>query len=221
MVLAAAGLKEPMAELAESYRKSHPKVNLKVVYAGSGDLLAQLRTKKGDLYIPASQFYMEKAINRHLIDPKTVKVLAYHVPVLVVRKNKAKEINALRDLEKADIRLGIGDPKAAAIGRISVEILKRAGLYDALKGKIAVETPTVNQLLVYLKTGQIDAAIIWKELALRLKGFKVIEIPPSLGGVEKVEVGVSAFAKDRAHTLEFENYLLEHREIFKKYGFSP
>jgi len=218
-VLAAAGLKEPMTQLVEQYKKEHPKSDLILVLGGSGDLLAMLKNGKGDLYIPASDYYMKRAVGLKLVDPQTVKVVAYHVPVLVVRKDKAGQIKTFKDLINADLRIGLGDSKAAAIGKLSDEILNRTGIYQKVLPKIVVRTPTVNQLLVYLKTGQIDAAIVWKELT-PLLGKDFIVIPIGGDFYRKVTAGVTTFSKNRKGALDFENYLIEHRNTFQRAGFS-
>jgi molybdate transport system substrate-binding protein len=217
-ILTAAGLKEPFQHIVEKYRKEHPEVSLNVVYAGSGSLLVKLQKGFGDLYIPAAVSYMYTAERNKLIDPETVKVVAYHEPVLVVRKGIP--INSVEDLIKLKgIKIGISDPREAAIGKITYEILKAMGLWKSISKKVVVKTPTVNQLVLYLKEGQIDAAVIWKELALKLKGFKIVEFPEKFKRLEAIPVGVSTFAKNRKLAVEFENFLLRHREVFKNYGF--
>ena len=218
--LTAAGLKEPFLHLVEKYKGEHPGEKVDVVFAGSGNLLVKLENRLGDLYIPASYSYMEEAVKRNLIDPKTVKILAYHRPVLVVRNSFAGNVKSLEDLLKVDLKIGIADPKEAAIGRVTYRILKKAHLWEALQPKIAVKTATVNQLLLYLKSGAIDAAIVWGELARKLKGVAVIELPPSLVEREPIPVGVTTFTKNREAAVKFETYLLKHREVFKTYGFS-
>ena len=90
--LTAAGLKEPFLRVVELYKEKDPHREVDVVFAGSGSLLVKLESRLGDLYIPASYSYMEEAVKKGLIDPKTIKILAYHEPVLVVRKPYAGQI---------------------------------------------------------------------------------------------------------------------------------
>jgi molybdate transport system substrate-binding protein len=214
-VLAAAGLKEPFSQAVESYEKKHPEVDIKVVYAGSGSLLVKLKNRLGDLYIPAAESYIKTAVGEGLVDPQTVKVLAYHRAVLVSKK----PIEDIYSFYKVCSRIGISDPKEAAIGKVTYGLLTKMGLWEKIQPKVAVKTSTVNQLLLYLQNGQIDCAIIWKELAKKLKGFTVIEFPQRLGGLEKIPVGVTTFSSDPQLAKDFENFLLRNREVFRKYGF--
>jgi len=217
-ILTAAGLKEPFQKVVNLYKKKHPDVELNVVYAGSGSLLVKLEKGFGDIYVPAAYSYIKTAEGKHLIDPKTVEIIAYHEPVLVVRKGL--KVSSVYDLARIKgIRFGISDPREAAIGKITYEILKEMGLWNGLSKKAAVITPTVNQLVLYLQEGQIDAAIIWKELALKLKGFEIIEFPPRFKKLEAIPVGVSTFSKNPEGEKDFEKFLLQHREVFKNYGF--
>jgi molybdate transport system substrate-binding protein len=216
-ILTAAGLKEPFQQLVEKYKKEHPEVSLNVVYSGSGSLLVKLEKNYGDIYIPAAVSYIETAERKNLVDAKTVKIIAYHEPVLVVREDL--KVNSIYDLARLNLKFGISDPREAAIGKITYEILKKVGLWVELSKKAVVRTPTVNQLVLYLKEGQLDAAIIWKELALKLKGFKIIEFPDRLKKVEPIPVGVSTFSQSRKSALEFEEFILRYRELFEKYGF--
>jgi molybdate transport system substrate-binding protein len=207
-ILTAAGLKEPLTELAEEYKKQHPNVELNLIFAGSGELLTQLSQGRGDIFIPAAEYYMKVALKRGLIIPETVKVVGKHIPVLVVRKEKANTVRTFYDLKTANVRLGIGDPKVAAIGKISYRILERAKLLPYVEKKITVKTPTVNQLLIYLNSGQIDAAIVWKELTEKLKRVVVIPIPTEVNVVEKIEVGVAKRTGNLKAAEQFEEFLI-------------
>lgn len=215
--LTAAGLKDPFLEILKLYKKKNPDTEVDVTFAGSGSLLVKLENHLGDLYIPAAYSYMEEAIKRKLVNPQTVKILAYHEPVLVVKKQF--KVASLNELVKANLRLGIADPREAAIGRVTYKILKKADLWKELQPKIVVKTPTVNQLVLYLQSGQIDAAIIWKELVQKLKNVKVIKFPPKLVEKEPIPIGVTTFSKNPKEALKFENFLLKHKEVFKSFGF--
>lgn len=215
-VLTASGLKKAFNPLVEKYQKEHPKVNVKVIYGGSGNLLALLKEKHGDIFIPAGDYYIKKAEEWNLIEPNSVKVLTEFVPVLVVKNKFSQRIKSLKDLTKVDIKIGIGDPRAASVGKVGKLILEKAGIWNLVKDKISVKTPTVSQLLVYLKTGQIDGAIIWKHLVKNLKGFKVIPIQKQYLITEKVEITIAKFSKNKRKAEDFENFIFQNKEVLEK-----
>lgn len=216
-VLAAAGLKEPLTALAQKFEKNAPKTKVELVFSGSGSLLVKLKNRLGDLYIPAAESYIKEAQKEGLIDPKRVKILAYHIPVLVVRKGLP--IKSFYDLLKENIKLGISDPKEAAIGKVTYKIFKKAGIWEKIQPKIKVKAATVNQLILYFNTGQIDAALIWKELASKVKDAIIVEIPKPLAEYEAIPIGITAFSQNPKGAQKFENFLLKERELFRKYGF--
>ena len=206
-ILAAAGLKEPITKLAKEYEKQHPDTELNLIFAGSGELLVQLVQGRGDIFLPAAEYYMNVALKKELIIPETVRVVGEHLPVLVVREEKANLIRSFYDLKNADIRIGVGDPKVAAIGKITYLILEKSKLLPYVRKKIIVETPTVNQLLIYLNSGQIDAAIVWKELTKKLQNAVVVPIPPEVNIVEKIEVGIAKHTRNLKAAEDFERFL--------------
>jgi len=212
-VLAAAGLKPIMEKLVREFQ-NETKIKVEIIYGGSGYLLAQLKSNlKGDVFIPADEYYISKAQENALLDNKSIRTLAYHQPVLVVRKEKAKEIKNIFDLKNKSIRVGLGDEKACAIGKVSSEILQKLGIIKEIN--IVVRTPTVNQLILYLLSGQIDASIIWKELALPLqKEVKIFPIQYENGTIfqKKIEVSLTSFSKNKEEAQKFIKFLLQHRE---------
>jgi len=213
-VLAAAGLKEPMQEAVKKFERTEG-VRVNLVLGGSGELLVALGAR-GDLFVPAARFYFENAAERGLVDAKTYRVIAYHRPVLVVSREFASEVNSFEDLRRVKLRLGVGDPAAAAIGRVTERLFKNLNMEGVLKNA-TVKTPTVNQLLLYLKTGQIDAAVVWRELALKLEGVKVVEPPPAAAEREEVGAVLKKNAPERA--ARFLEFLLKERKLFKEAGF--
>ena len=216
-ILSAAGLKEPITEMVEKFERKNPNIAVDVVFAGSGNLLVKLENRLGDIYIPAAEEYIKKAVKEGLIKPSSVRVLAYHEPVLVVRKSI--NVKGLKDLLTKPVEIGIADPKEAAIGRITYEIFKKAGLWEELEKRVKVKVATVNQLVLYFNTGQIDAAVIWKELAPKVKDAKVVEFPEGLRILEKIPIGIATFTKNEKPAEKFLNFAVKERGIFEKYGF--
>lgn len=159
-----AGIRPPVAEAITAFAVQH-KVKVLPDYAGSGVLLSRIRaSERGDLYMPGSVKYIEQAAELELV--RSHKNICYFVPVILVRKGNPKGIQALADLAKPGIKLGLGDPKACAIGKISQEIFKKNSLpLDKLQANLVYSSLTVNELGLQIKTGQLDAAIVWDAIA--------------------------------------------------------
>ena len=52
--------------------------------------------KRGDIFAPGSPDYMEGAIKDGVIDPKSVRIVAYMVPAIVVLKGNPKNMHLSR-----------------------------------------------------------------------------------------------------------------------------
>ncbi|HOO42051.1 MAG TPA: molybdate ABC transporter substrate-binding protein [Syntrophales bacterium] len=126
----------PMEEAAKVFeRKTGIKVELN--WGGSGAVLSQLKlSRRGDLFIPGSPDYMTKAIKEGLVDPKTVKIIAYLIPAINVRKGNPLKIKGLADLARPGLRVAIGNPESVCVGLYGVEVLEKNGLLKAVEKNI-------------------------------------------------------------------------------------
>ncbi|BAW31489.1 molybdate-binding periplasmic protein [Methanothermobacter sp. MT-2] len=219
-VLCGAGLMKPMNEIVKNFEKeTGAKVN--VQYGGTGELLGTLMTsKKGDVLVSGEYTSLEKAAEKGYILNDTVINITSHKPVIAVRKGNPKNITSLRDLARNDIKVAIGDPKACAIGKVAQEMFKEQNL-DVDKNIVA-KTPTVNQLLTYILTGQVDAVIIWEDMLTWNNSkakLEAIEIPGAKN--QTIPAAVTTVSEDPKTAEKFIEYLKsdESRKIWEKWGF--
>ncbi|ENN96719.1 molybdenum ABC transporter, periplasmic molybdate-binding protein [Methanocaldococcus villosus KIN24-T80] len=225
IVLCGAGLIKPMEELKRNFEnKTGAKVN--VHYGGSAELFGILKTTGGDVFIPGAYKYTKDAMDIGLILNDTVKNITYHIPVIIVPKGNPKNIKDLNDLTKPGVRIAIGDPKSSAIGKVSVKIFEKNKIWEKVKPNIVVYAPTVNQLLIYVATKQVDAAIIWEDMTTwsQAKGkIEVIEIPKDKNIIKTIPTAVTTKAKDLEVAKAFNNYISsdEAKTIWEKWGFKP
>ncbi|GJJ80178.1 hypothetical protein PcPA57_08980 [Pasteurella canis] len=125
---AGAGLKDPVEKIVKQFeQQTGHKVTIE--YGGSGQLLARYNTvKTGDLYLPGSSDYVEKLEKTG--DVKASAPLVLHIPVMAIRKDKSAGIDSFKALAQSQLRLGIGDSKAMALGKGAEKIIE---LYLATK----------------------------------------------------------------------------------------
>lgn len=221
-VYAGAGLKQPIDALAAEFEKTTG-TKLAIEYGGSGQQLARYEeTGVGDLFIPGSTFYLKKLEEKGLIASKTI--LVEHGPVLAVAKGKEDEIKSLADLAKPGVRVGLGDPKAMALGRTAEDILKASGLADKILPNVTVRAATVKQLALYVIDGNVDAAIVGaSDAATNKDKFTAIAIPKDLYTAEVVPVAVLTTTTDKASAEAFAKLLAspEGMAVWKTFGFGP
>ncbi len=217
---------KPMNEIVAKF-ENETGVKVEVHYGGSGEIFAVLETRGCDVFVPGSYYYMKLAMDKGYILNDTVRNVTEHIPVIAVPSGNPAKIRSLKDLAKPGVRVAIGDPKACAIGRVAVKMLKKDGLWNEVKKNVVVEAPTVNQLLVYVATHQVDAAIIWADLATwsQARGkVKIIQIPPKENLIKTIPTGVTVYAKkDGSLKLaeEFNSFVFKSTKIWEKWGFKP
>ncbi|HDR1051969.1 TPA: molybdate ABC transporter substrate-binding protein [Pasteurella multocida] len=190
---AGAGLKDPVEKIVKQFEKETGN-NVTIEYSGSGQLLARYNTvKTGDLYLPGSSDYVEKLEKTG--DVKASAPLVLHIPVMAIRKEKSAGIDSFKALAESNLRLGIGDSKAMALGKGAEKMLELSGYQAQLNDKIVVKAATVKQLMLYLLNGDVDAAVVGRSGAWKVRD-KVDLLPnPADTPEEKVTIALLASTK--------------------------
>lgn len=175
VILAAAGMRRALDELVADF-KDKTGITVDPDYGGSGVILARaVATDQADMFMPADKWYIEK------LKEKTDKVMlektvAEFVPVIIVQKGNPMSVKGLSDLTRSDLRVGLGEAMTCEVGVLTEKIFKKNGID---RSKIAAkESTTVNELGVWVKMKNIDAAIVWDAIARNLKDdVDIITIP--------------------------------------------
>jgi molybdate transport system substrate-binding protein len=219
MVYSGAGMRKPMNEIGAVFQKRFG-TEIHYNFAGSNALLSQMQlTRQGDAYMPGATMYIKIAAEKGLIGHKIP--IAYHIPVITVPKGNPAGVKGLKDLLRPDVKLVCGDPKAAAIGKITNKVLEKNGIKKAFWAKDVDTTATMNELIVYIAMGQADAAINWWDTVKSVEKIEVIEIPKNQNLIKVIPIGVTTFSKQPAAARKFVDFCAseEGKAIFKKHGF--
>lgn len=219
-VYCAAGLKKPVEAIAAAYRQeTGGDVNLQ--YGGTGTLLGQIEVaKRGDLFIAADEGSLADATKRRLV-AETLPLVIQR-PVLAVRSGNPREIRAIADLSREDVRLGLANPEAASISRVTKRLL--GDVWSRLVANTAVMKPTVTELAADLQLDAIDAAIVWDAVAKQFVGLEAVELPELGGHREPASAAVLSACRHPAAALRFARYLAapdRGGRIFAEHGFTP
>ncbi len=209
LVFAGAANMPPLTEAARLYEKRYG-VKVRLTFGGSGVVLSQMKlTRKGDVYVPGSDDYMDKALKEGLIDPKSVRVICWLTPAIIVPKGNPKGIKSLQDLTKPGIRVGIAAPGSVCLGDVAKEILEQTGLWEKIRPNIVVEAKDCADLAVQLKLGLVDAIIGWDVFVYWYPDtpMDIVPIPPEVLQVRHIPAGVTVFAWDKKEAQRFVNFL--------------
>lgn len=218
-VFCAAGMRYPMDRIASDYEREYG-VAVEVQYGGSNTLLSQLEVgKTGDLYLAADDSYIQLAQKKGLA--AEVLPLATMRPVIAVRKDSKKKLESLDDLLADGVRIGCGNPDAAAIGKTTRRLLEQSGHWKRLEKQIhasGVFKPTVNEVANDVKLGSVDAGIIWDTTAAQYPEIKAIRVPELDEGTASVEITVLNSAKNGTAALRFARYVAARDKGLKAFA---
>jgi len=217
-----AGIRPPVDELVESFRKEYG-VQIVIDYAGSEVLLSKIKlTRRGDLYMPGDKYYVEQAATEGMILSQFY--VCYLVPTVLVQKGNPQNIRTLQDLLRAGLKLGLGDPNACAIGRVSQQILAKNNIaWQDVEKNLAFQSLTVNELGMQIQARSLDAVIVWDAIAQYYSEYgDQIPIAPEKNVISTVDIGILTFAKQKELAEKFVNFVGSERgrDIFRKHGYN-
>ena len=205
VVYCAAGMKGPVEVVAREYEAEFG-VPVHLQYGGSGTLLANLRiARTGDLYLAADGSYLDLARSNGLV--AEILPLARLTPVLAVRTNAPVPIGSLTDLLQPGVTLALANPEAAAVGRLTRDLLQAAGRWDALAPQVRVFKPTVNEVANDVKLGTVTAGVVWDATAAQYPELRAVPLPELAAGASDVAIAVLQSSTRPAAALRFARYL--------------
>lgn len=222
LLYCAAGMRYPMEQIVNDYQRESG-VRVQVQWGGSGTLLSKIEiAKTGDLYLAADDSYTGKAAGKGLAREQLP--LAKMRPVIAVKKSNTS-IKTIEDLLDAKVRVGLGNPDAAAVGRKTRKLLKQSKHWERLNANITdngVFKPTVNEIANDVKTGALDAGIIWDSTCAQYEELKAIRTPELDAGTSNVTICVLTSTEAPTAALRFARYVAARDrglKIFKEKGF--
>jgi molybdate transport system substrate-binding protein len=235
VMFCAAGIRVPVEEVAAEYEEKYG-VHIELQYGGSNTLLNQIQVNKygtSDLYLAADDFYTDKAHEAGLAKERLS--IAYMRPVIAVAKGNPKNIQSIQDLLKDNVRVSMGSPDQAAVGRAVRKRLKAyqaddSDLWTKLEARvteIGVFKPTVNDVANDVVIGTADAGIVWDStVAMPKYGEKLMAIPVDEldGDPNLISICVLTSSTQPTAALKFARYLSARDRglpVFKKYGMRP
>ncbi|MFP6764826.1 MAG: extracellular solute-binding protein, partial [Planctomycetaceae bacterium] len=213
----AAGLRIPVEQVAREYEEKYG-IQIELQYGGSGSLLNQLQIDKfstADLYLAADDFYADKAHELGLARERLA--IAYMRPVIVVSRDN-DSITSIQDLLNPEVRVALGNPEAAAVGRA---VRKRllpyplgdSNLWAQLETNVTdngVFKPTVNEVANDVRIGTVDAAIVWDSTVAMPKyrnDLKAIPAPELDGDPNLITVSILNSSRSPTAAIRFARYL--------------
>jgi molybdate transport system substrate-binding protein len=220
LLYAGAGIREPVTELAGKFTARTGRT-VEIIFNNSGGLLAQLQVaKKGDLFMPGSMPFIEKARAAGLISAQS-RVLAYHVPAIIVPKANPARIAVLKDMARPGVRVVLPDREATALGKTAVRIFTKAGVWDGVSANVLTTAETPQKVIALLLMGQGDAGIADASNVLKhADRLMVIPIDPSVNESDPLVCAGLTVTDDPAAVKAFMDFIAaQGTAVFRAYGY--
>jgi molybdate transport system substrate-binding protein len=164
-VFAAASLTEAMRAIDQAWiAQGHPR--LLFSFAASSTLARQLdQGAPANIFASADEEWMDWAVKRHLIVETSIRDVLTNKLVLVVPKDRARQIDIKPGFDLPALlgpsgRLAVGDPAHVPAGRYAQQALTRLGLWDAVESRLA-PADSVRSALLLVERGEVPAGIVY------------------------------------------------------------
>ncbi len=136
------------------------------IYNGCGILVAEMQTgKHPDAYFACDRSFMRQVSDLFL----EADTLSSNQLVILVPKGNPQRIQALNDLGKPGLRVGVGHEKQSALGALTRTMLLANNAYGTVMKNVMVQSPTGDLLLNQLRAGSLDAVIAYLSNAAEAK----------------------------------------------------
>jgi molybdate transport system substrate-binding protein len=222
VVFAGAASQPPLEEAAQTFQE---KTGIPVILhlGGSGAMLNQVRlTGQGDLYIPGSPDYMQKAVEFGLIADEPVTI-AYLVPALIVAKGNPLGMESLEDLKREDLRIGLADPDGVCVGLYGLELLHANHLLETVRPNLKGMVESCAKAAAMIPLKMVDVVLGWREFASWQPGAMeaILPRPDEIPRLAYVPGARLSNAKNPQGAKDFLAFLVsrEGQAIFQKWGY--
>lgn len=221
----AAGMRKPVERIAADYERAYG-TRVQLNYGGSNTLLSQIEVGKiGDLYLAADDSYTKLAREKGLVAEEIPVALMR--PVIAVQKGNPKNIRAIADLVRDGVRIALGNPDQAAIGKITRRLLTESGQWADVENHTratGVFKPTVPDVAMDIDIGSVDAGILWDAVVNQYPGLVAVRTPELDAGTSHITIGIMTASKRPTDALRFARYLTARDrglKTFRELGYEP
>jgi molybdate transport system substrate-binding protein len=169
-------MRPAMEEICALFEKETG-VKAELNYNDSGAIIATIQTTgKGDACVVHDPFpgLMEK---KGMVD--RCVVVASLTPVIAVPKGNPRKIAGVKDLARADVKVGLTDAVYSTGGHVAGVIFRKAGIAEAMGKKDVTRARSGGEVANAVKIGTLDAAVVWNAVvAARGDELEAVAIDP-------------------------------------------
>ncbi len=227
VVAAAADLKFALSEIAADYEKDSGQA-VKLAFGSSGNFARQIpQGAPFDLFLSADEDYVLKLAAQGFLRDEGALYAIGRIALLVPHGSKLRVDGELRDLAAAVAdgrvqRFAIANPEHAPYGRAARAALQRAGIWEALQGRLVLGE-NVAQAAQFATSGSTQGGIVAWSLARSPEVAKLGEsalLPADWHPPLRQRMALTR--KAGADARRFYDYLQQPaaRAVFERHGFT-
>jgi molybdate transport system substrate-binding protein len=216
-VYAAASLTSSFEKLAESFEESHAGVEVELNFAGSSDLVAQIRNgAPADVFASADEANMDK-LTADGLQGSEPRVFATNTLQIATPPDNPADVRSLQDLANPEINLVVCAPEVPC-GAAAQAVADDAGVTLQPDS----EEQSVTDVLGKVTSGEADAGLVYvTDVITAGEDVRGIELPEAGPVVNDYPIATVADS-DNAHLAQgFVDHVLsdEGRQVLADAGF--
>lgn len=217
-IAAASDLSRAFEEVGQAFEKETG-IHATFTFGSTGLLAKQIAEGAPfDLFAAANVSFVDKVVQSGACDGATKALYARGRIVLWSTGEVPKTLEELADPKYA--KIAIANPDHAPYGKAAKEALEKAGVWNAVSGRI-VQGENILQTLQYAKSGNVDVAIVALSLAVVSDGGSSTPIDPALHAPLDQALVVCGEGAAGEAARKFAGFVAspQGREIMSRYGF--
>ena len=177
-IFAAASLQNAITELAQNYT-AETGIKVQVSVAGTSTLARQIQHgAPADIFISANKSWVDHLLNRNLLKPNSVSVIAENAMVLVARTGVDAGVSILERQWDSNSLIATAMIGSVPAGIYAKEVLDHYDLWDKLQKQV-VQTDNVRSALRLVELGQVDFGLVYFSDAVASRDVKIVEQLPA------------------------------------------
>ncbi len=215
VVYCAASNRAVVEEIRQAYEAETGR-KVQMQFGPSQTLLSSLEVSRtGDLYLPADDSFLNTARDKGLV--AEVLPIARMQAVVAVRKGNPKRLKTFDDLLLDEVRVVQASADAAAIGKITRDVLTAKNLWQQLDAATEGYRTTVTDVANDLIVGAADAGIVYDAVLATYPDLEYFSIPELSEANSQVSIGVLDCSEQPVAALHFARYLTASDRGLAKY----
>ena len=223
LILYSGGVNRPAVEELLKEFADREGVELTTVFNGCGILCAamQTMTDSESPRFPDAYFACDLCFVPPVAEHFSEVVLLTETDIgIAIPKGNPHQIKTLVDLAKPGLKIGLCNQKQSTLGYMTDGILKSSGLATSIRKNMAVEVPTADFLITQLRSGALDAAIVYRVNAeLQKQDVEFIKINHE--GARAVQpFSVRGDSKKSQLAKRLQDHFLANPHAFEETGFT-